>query len=62
MPQLIELYGLRRINSYLSTSISSSVQLENKIVLHGNSVGFHDKHLAQCQIHDKHLINDNIWF
>lgn len=56
MPQLIKLYGLRQVNFNLSTSIFSSVLLDTKIVLHGTSVNFNEKHLSQGQARDKHLI------
>lgn len=56
-PQLIKLYGWRQIHLNLSISIFSSVQLDIKIALPGNSVSFNQKHLAQSQAHDKQLIN-----
>lgn len=57
MPLLINLYDLRQVHLIFSSSISSSVQLDNKGVLPGNSVSLNEKHLAQCLAHGKHLIN-----
>jgi hypothetical protein len=44
-----------------STSISSSVQLDNKIVLYGNSGSFKEKHFSPCLVHGKPLKNVAIW-
>lgn len=59
MLQLIKLEGLQQVSFNLSTSIFSSVQLDNKTVLLGSSESFNEKHLAQCQAHDKRLIKDS---